>query len=489
MKRFSGFLAILLSLIIIFCVIPTASAEEGEGCRHSFFVNYSNNTKICELCKTVEPAYGIQIGSATVSGKTQIKLNVNLTANSGITFANYTIDYDETKLELVEIEDCGILGTDYHDITNNGLGWSNETPITATGVIAVLTFNVKTDELFAATVGLSGTTKRVTTDIPIAIGNGTVCVVGDTVQVKDNHSVSAELTETLKVHFHLDTSSILTADEINDGAYAVLIYPHSVKNDAVAIKQYILASEDTHMDEKGRYVISCNIIPTKLHDTIDIAIYTADAKLVFERMHYTAADYLEAVAATEGTKAADVASALLDYGRLAQVSLNYNALEIDASSIISSLPDAETVKAVIADKTYDVVSGNTIALYSTNLIVSTGTTIRHTFILKPDSIYEIGDYTATVKFANSEVTTAEFIKDENGDYYIDVPNITSTNLDTKYTVTVTNNKTNITQLTLTTTALEFAKTYITDNEGTDFSNMLIALYKYNVAADAYFETI
>ena len=78
----------------------------------------------------------------------QVKVAVSLKNNPGIASMSLKLDYDANILKLVNVEDCGVLGSQVHNPslgTPYYLNWANDTAttnFTANGNIAVLTFEI-----------------------------------------------------------------------------------------------------------------------------------------------------------------------------------------------------------------------------------------------------------------------------------------------------------------------------------------------------------
>ena len=119
--------------------------------------NYVNGT--CSSCgKTnVTTSAAITVSSASVSAGNQVKVIISLKNNPGITSMLLSVNYDESKLQLVKVEDCENLGSAFHSNVLSSpftLSWANDTATsnyTYNGDIVVLTFKVKDDAEVGAT--------------------------------------------------------------------------------------------------------------------------------------------------------------------------------------------------------------------------------------------------------------------------------------------------------------------------------------------------
>ena len=106
---------------------------------------------ICSACGEIIPpdAATITVSSASATAGNQVKVAISLKNNPGITSMLLKVNYDTSKLQLVNVEDKGNLGAAVHSNVMNSpftLSWANDTATTNytyNGDIAVLTFNVK----------------------------------------------------------------------------------------------------------------------------------------------------------------------------------------------------------------------------------------------------------------------------------------------------------------------------------------------------------
>lgn len=119
--------------------------------------NYVNGT--CSSCgKTnVTTSAAITVSSVSASAGNQVKVTISLKNNPGITSMLLNVNYDESKLQLVKVEDCENLGSAFHSNVLSSpftLSWANDTATsnyTYNGDIVILTFKVKDDADVGAT--------------------------------------------------------------------------------------------------------------------------------------------------------------------------------------------------------------------------------------------------------------------------------------------------------------------------------------------------
>ena len=489
MKNLTSALAVLIAILMIFCSVPmSASAETTTNCEnHSLY--QSGNVAICtnDGCDFTDTAYSISVVSKDACSGSKVYVDIHLDKNYfGITTADFKISYDNAKLEFVNIEKSNLFSTVTYDETNKLLGIGETSLSKATGIIATLEFKVKATEGETAEIGIemvSATADEAAAITEFSANGGTVTVVSDTTVIIDGkHTVSAEINGTITAKFHLNVSELLTAEQINNGAYALVFYPHKTRNDYLSLKKVYI--KDTTPDKNGKYVIDCEIVPKKLNNDISVAVFDDNGNRVFEgRKHFDLATYLTKVADGLDADAAKVAQALLDYGKLTQVYFGYESSEITAAElaeIVGRLP--ANIEA--PDRVYTKAATYNIALASTSFIANAGSAIRHSFVLR--SGYCIDDYTATLTFMG-KTKNVDFVANNDGTrYYIDVADIAAADLDSEYTITIYNKDGNA-EITLTSTALTYARDHSQTTSDQNLINMLKALYNYNLAANAYFE--
>ena len=119
--------------------------------------NYVNGA--CSTCgKTnVTTSAAITVSSVSATAGSQVRVAISLKNNPGITSMLLRVNYDESKLQLVSVEDGGNLGTAFHSNAMNSpftLSWANDTATTNytyNGDIVIFTFDVKDGAALGAT--------------------------------------------------------------------------------------------------------------------------------------------------------------------------------------------------------------------------------------------------------------------------------------------------------------------------------------------------
>ncbi len=264
--------------------------------------------------------------------------------------------------------------------------------------------------------------------------------------------------------------------------------PQFVVDDTDAYVQFTANGELTKImvnsisiEADGTYKFTYRMNAKEMHDKVTFAVYDGSGNLVdlysnagdkiegtgFE---YSLAEYFDALSSdTSGENAAlvDLAKATLAYGSYAQKALKYN---VDTASNTSDLSGVtvETLENHKMIKTGEIPEG--LKLSEMTLILETKTTLRLYF--KAD---DISKYSFMLDSAKAVLTE---IPDE-GLYYIEVPDISAKDLSIVHTLEVGD-------YSLTFSALSYAYSTLKENKNVDLCNAVKALYKYNEAANAYF---
>ncbi len=476
---------------------------------HSFVTD--GNIWYCTECDAeIDATYTAHFDTKKADKTEYVEIDFVIDSNPGFALAEFEINYDNSVLTLVEINDAGKFETAMHNDGKDGnpvvLSFGHTGGNDATGKVATLCFLVAenanygdyaisaTCTNFADTLGIDGLTPTfdVTSGAVRLLSNELVLPDTNADGVKFSNTVSAELNGAITVNFHIDPTYLAEGD-IENGAYAVVISPNISEDNTLLINKIKMSNtEKIKIDENGRYVISCDVVAAKLTEDITVTLYNANGEKLFSRINYSIADYLNYVVDNfSGKEIANLAKALLNYGASVQTYFGYNTDNLANSNIPDYVVDltAEEVANAIADRNYVKKSGNSIALASTTFVALEDSVVRHKFALR-SSDYSIGDYTATLKMGDGEAVQVELIEDTTADrWYIEIPDIAAADLDTEYTIVIT--YADDTEITLTTNALYYAKSMLTKygaNESyASLNNMLIALYNYNVAANTYFE--
>ncbi len=167
---------------------------------------------------------------------------------------------------------------------------------------------------------------------------------------------------------------------------------------------------------------------------------------------------------------------MLNYGAASQVLFNHNTNDL-ANSILED--SDKTVAAVTEnDVTAAAVSGSVSGITNIEFscIWETKTTLRHYFTIASGS-------TEGYTFKVGETVVEPVLTADGMMYYVDIPDISATDLGTDYVFTITNGSE--TQ-TITASVHSYMSSVIKYSDDMDLKNAINAMYAYNQAAIAYF---
>ncbi len=271
-------------------------------------------------------------------------------------------------------------------------------------------------------------------------------------------SYSVTLGETLGVNFYAAIGSAKTA---------VI---------TVGDKQQIINLAKLQANADGIYKISSAVSSINVGEKIKLAFYGEDGKAMniitadalYEGTYITSVkDYAKAVASNEklyGTEAVTAVKAMLNYAAYAEKYFGKNAgfdtvlaqsdraavTELDPSLIIGTVSaDGYNASAILADA---------------QLILNNATKIR---------LNLTGEAVVTSSYDGVQYVEAD------GKFYIDIWNIDAKNLDTVYELTVNGTNVKVSVLGIASIVANDVATY-----GTDFVNLMKALYLYSAACEA-----
>lgn len=228
------------------------------------------------------------------------------------------------------------------------------------------------------------------------------------------------------------------------------------------------------------YKFPLGVSAKNMTDEMKVQMYAGDVA-IGEEVTYSVKNYAETIIedeATYGAAAVALAKAMLNYGGYAQVYFGYDlsnlanesltAAEKDLSSVtISSLESYK--KGEQANEAIGFVAGS-------NLSLKSATTLMLYFKLAD------GVDVSSLTFKVNDVTVNAV---ESGAYYIVmIENIAAHDLDTEYTVTVSDG-TNT--LTATYSAMAYVYNILSRDRAQELKDVVAALRLYNLAADAYKE--
>ena len=244
----------------------------------------------------------------------------------------------------------------------------------------------------------------------------------------------------------------------------------------------------------GHYVYTCEVPVAQIGDKVTATLYYKDKSYALTQ--YSVKDYLNTIVQNkdkkeEYGKAADIASAILNYGARAQLYFGYKT---DAL-VNSALPDAEIkkvdsilaqdIKKAITNKENGVLENNDFKYYGDSLVCKSDTGMKLYFENKNSlSLKEIEKkYDISVKDCKKQVS-----KSINGNMIcITINDLNATELDDNFVVQITNKQNSSQSMSVSTSPYIYIKKSM-DSGNAKLINLSKAMYWYNQKAMEYSAT-
>jgi len=291
--------------------------------------------------------------------------------------------------------------------------------------------------------------------------------------------VSISLDGDIRANIYLDADAY-TEDE---NAYVKLIYNHNKTSYSTIREADIIRIANAIKDGK-HYKFSVGCAAGQIADLIDLELYDSTDELLYSLSNYSVKTYCEMMIDdnTQTDELKNLCKAVLNYGGYAQQYFGYNTSNV-ANSGKGFANDVDSVTANDINGEKDI-QGN-----ATGMIV--GSKISFTCLEKSSvSFYyalandkTISDYEISISSGFSYR-----LGSNNVGTYIEIYNIASVDLDKAFTLTITE-KTSKTTITITYSALTFAKEKIEQNSNQGLVKLFKALYTYNNTAEIYFNKV
>ncbi len=257
----------------------------------------------------------------------------------------------------------------------------------------------------------------------------------------------------------------ISEDAVNH-ADTKVVFTHNDKTVEVPM------SEAKYNEQYKDYGFTYYLTSVEMADEITAQVFVGDMP-ISEAKEYSIQQYAMRMIAKREPEDALCAllKTMLNYGAAAQVEFGYNTedlanAQLDAADQIPAEVDAAALEGYkrVVEGTSDVLKYN-----GTSLILESGTKIRVYFLYSGENIDEVA-------FAiNGEPVTPVY---KNGEYYIEVTDVKSNELDDMFTFTADG-------LTVKYGVLTYVANKLTN--GTETTQTLVkALYAYSQAAEAYF---
>ena len=241
----------------------------------------------------------------------------------------------------------------------------------------------------------------------------------------------------------------------------------------------------------GHYVYTCEVPVAQIGDKVTATLYYEDKS--YDLTQYSVKDYLNTIVQNkdkkeEYGKAADIASAILNYGARAQLYFGYKT----DSLVNSALPDAEIkkvdsilaqdIKNAIANNEIGVLENNDFKYYGASLVCKSDTGMKLYFENKNSlSLKEIDKkYDISVKDCKKQIS-----KSINGNMIcITINDLNATELDDNFVVQITNKQNSSQSMSVSTSPYIYIKKSM-DSGNAKLINLSKALYWYSQKAMEY----
>lgn len=261
--------------------------------------------------------------------------------------------------------------------------------------------------------------------------------------------------------------------------------PQSVAEDSNAYVQFTMNGSATKTripepEADGTYKFTCWLNAKEMHDNITFSLHDENDDIIniytnggseIESFEYSLAEYFEKLSSDtseENTALVNLAKVTLAYGCYAQKAFSYDVETASSTADLSGVT-AETLADHKMTKTGEIPEG--LKLSEMTLILETETTLCLYF--KAD---DINNY--SFKLDEAVVTPTEISGE--GLYCIKIADIAAKDLDTKHTLVINDN------CTITFDAFSYAYSVVKAGENDTVCDAVKALYKYNEAANEYF---
>lgn len=299
--------------------------------------------------------------------------------------------------------------------------------------------------------------------------------------------------------------------EIKEALYTVYGYQVAIKGN-FDLKYYIDLSKEAANDtdayiefkvgdrvqkvkqretSNGHYVYTCEVPVAQIGDKVTATLHYKDKSYALTQ--YSVKDYLNTIVQNkdkkeEYGKAADIASAILNYGARAQIYFGYKT----DSLVNSALPDAEIkkvdsilaqdIKNAITNKESGNLENNDFKYYGASLVCKSDTGMKLYFENKNSlSLKEIDKkYDISVKDCKKQVS-----KSINGNMIcITINDLNATELDDNFVVQITNKQNSSHSMSVSTSPYIYIKKSM-DSGNTKLINLSKAMYWYSQKAMEY----
>ncbi len=435
-----------------------------------------NGTEYTDTREVEISSHVIALTVSTTEGKPgdTVTVTVTMEENTGVAYLGILIVYDEDRLELNSITGTGLSGW---TIRKNAV-WVDADNSTYTGDILTLSFTIKEDAVVGTAVVNVGAVEAWTAADEEVVVNS----VAGGIEVKNaepSNITSSSVDFNGKMHL---ITYIKLSDEVMADANA---YITTTFNDVTT--DHSVAELIGNLDSQGRVKVKQEMYAAMMRDEMMLQVFDGDGVAqpltykgttdVTDGFVFTALEYLKGrQAESTNPKMVELAKAAELYGIAVQVKFDYHTEQLTAEDI--AMMEAAARDITIPATCDEEVTGTLpagVTKQTKTVMFESDNTLRLYYYIDDASI---SNYSFTLD--GKTVTAA---KKEAGKYYVQQENIASGLLSSGYTFTVSDGADTYT---VKTSALAYAygrQENSSDKQMIDLSKLL---YRYSLAADAYF---
>ena len=434
---------------------------------HTITLDYTCLGKINAI-RFVTNGYGVDnSGKAWYTAENTTYEKANGDANYGVKFANFKLVYSETTSTVVP------------GWTEDGKYISDETfePLTGIQYVDGAYYDFGED-------GVSkGKVNGLCDFVSLVEGDGYWSETLTKREFVDGKLLIAKLEGwtmsmdgQLGVNYYLDLSVVPNSDTYVE---------FTVNGSTQTVKLSELATKD------GFYIATVSIPAAEMTDSIKAVVKYDEETVLYTFVNYSGVGYASTILNGNNYTAAakDAVKAMLNYAAAAQVYFNHNTSNLANKA----LDEADKTVNVTPEEVYEKIGYakvgevNGATYKSSQLGLEGEVMLYHNFKLEEGKTLE--DYTITVD-GGLEIDLEETIAFGNT-LRVKTTGIKAANLDTNYTVTLTDSEGN--SLSVTYNAVTYMylvlNAYGDDAEQAELVSLIKALYNYNVKADAYNDSL
>lgn len=437
---------------------------------------------------TVGVYYPVKGGTLTID-------NTKITAQNAVQVKGGTV-YVKTGSEIVSTGEKVNPGAESNGCTNTGDGIYVEDTYGFNPIVYVEGGSVKSDNASALNY-FDNTQDNATGKIEVSGGtfssivDATYCANGyvPTTGMDSNNMYTVitgpemygrtlTLDGTIGVNYYVDMSKIAEDERTNYGMkFTVNGTEEVVKFDSDAYRTF---------DGTRYYRFTCHVAAKQMADTITAQIMNGDTA-VSKEYTYSVKTYCDnAISKSGDNDLVELLKAMLNYGGYAQEYFTYNQNNLANAGLYDNTenPVNKVTEDFLSD--YDDESEGElpegIKKLGATLLLNSDTTIR--FYIYPEENASMDKYTFSVNgTAYQPVLNTGTTVDENAKYYIEVEGIAAQNLDTVYTLSVSDDTSSYS---VPYSALIYAyNTVKSDTATKELKNTVKAMYLYNQKAKEY----